>query len=569
MEIFSSPVVRRSLFAMLGICLVLEALFAPYGMTADTVSYLDLSDLIHQHQWHWVVNAYWHPGYPALLLLARMVMRTTVWNELAAVRMLNLAITGFLFLAVRFALNSAVELRESRESGVDGLEPIRRETVGVLAAAITLVSVLRELTVREVRPDVLLAGLVFFGVGFLMRVGAKNRLSAYAGMGVCFGLGFWVKSVAFPVFLIALLLLPFAAGSMRRAAKGFAVTALIFAAVAGPYIGAISKQKGRFTAGDSGGLNYAWYVDGADRFEQQNNDPSRYGLAKANLKHPSLQIMKDPPIYFYGMAMPGTEPQWEDPSYWNDGLKPRFNLKAEASTVRAGLLIALQYFVMRSQYILLFVVLVMLGGRWRRRDFGWRGVLPVLLLAVAQIAMYVLVYTEPRYIASAALVPMIVLMAFVRIPKGSVWQGAVALCGFVFLGMSLCASLSASLQNMKRQRLSEGRAAGWYNQGTFSAGESLAKAAGIHPGDTVACFGEGACRNDIYWARLAQVHIRTEMFADMDPPLDVWEKSDHEKTLAALRSTGAKAVVADFGPNVTPPAEWKRLGTGEYFVIYL
>ncbi len=571
MQIFSSPVVRRSLFAMLALCVGLEALFAPYDMNADSVSYLDLADLIHAHQWHWVVNAYWHPGYPALLLLSRLVLGASLQHELLAARLLNLVIVGLLFVAVRFALNSAMELRESLDSGDErvGMEPLRRETAGLLAAAVTLISLMRELSLRGVRPDVLLAALLIAGAGFLMRVGVRRNLAAFAGLGVCFGLGFLVKSVALPVFLVTILLLPVVAGSLKKAAKGIVVAGLIFAALAGPYIGALSRQKGRFSAGDSGGLNYAWFVDGADRFEQQKDDPSRYGLARGELKHTSVQLLKSPPIYFYGTVMPGTEPQWLDPSYWNDGLKPRFNVKAQMREIVVGLTIILQYFVLRPQYVLLVGVMLMLGGRWKKSDFGRRGAGPILFLLLAQIGMYLVVYTEPRYIASAIIVAFILILAFVRIPKTGFEQNAVAMCGVLFLSMLLCTSFVESLQNMKAEKRTEGRATGAYDRATFSAGESLANAEGIHPGDTVACLGEAACRDDSYWARLAQVKIRTEIFADTDPPLQVWESADRATALAALRSTGAKAVVANFGPDVTPPKEWQRLGSGEYFVLYL
>ena len=569
MHFFSSPMVRRSLFSLLALCLVLEALFAPYDMNADSVSYLDLADLIHAHQWHWVVNAYWHPGYPALLLLSRTVLRSSLLHELLAARLLNLAMTGLLFLAVRFALRSAVELRQSLEArdGLRGSKPLRLETLDVAAAGMTLISVMRELSPRSVRPDVLLAALLISGSAFLMRAGARKSVGSFTGLGICFGLGFLVKSVAFPVFVVALLLIPIVAGSWKSTVKGMAIAGLIFAALAGPYIGALSRQKGRFSAGDSGGLNYAWFVDGADRFELQKNDPSRYGLARGELKHTSAQLMKSPPIYFFG-TMPGTEPQWLDPSYWNDGLKPRFNLKAEIRETMSGVRIVVQYFVLRPQYALLLGVLAMLGGRWRKKDFGRRGAGPVLLLAAAQVGMYLVVYTEPRYIANAVLLTLIVLLAMIRIPETEYGQDAAAMCAALFLGMLLCNSFTDSLQNMKGEQRVEGKATGAYNRATFTAGESLASAPGIAPGDTVACLGEAACRDDSYWARLARVTIRTEIFADKDTPLEVWQRADQAATVAIVRSTGAKAIVANFGQDV-PRGEWQRLGSGGYFVLFL
>jgi hypothetical protein len=35
-----------------------------------------------------------------------------------------------------------------------------------------------------------------------------------------------------------------------------------------------------------------------------------------------------------------------------------------------------------------------------------------------------------------------------------------------------------------------------------------------------------------------------------------------------VRSTGAKAIVANFGQDV-PRGEWQRLGSGGYFVLFL
>ncbi|MEO6802887.1 MAG: hypothetical protein ABI197_06555, partial [Granulicella sp.] len=556
MEFFSSRIARRTLFVLVGLCVALEAWAAPYAMNADVISYFDLADLIQKHQWHWVVNAYWHPGYPALLFLTRAVMGSTVWTELQAARVLNAIIAGLLFLAVKFALNAAVELRTSlwsKRGENSGFEAIPRETLGIFAAAVTFLLVARDLNPSATLPDALLATLLVCGTGFLLRVAAQNKLWSYAGFGLAFGAAFLVKSVSFPLFLVSLVLLPFLAGSVKKAAKGGILAVLVFAAVAGPYIGALSHQKGRFTTGDSGSLNYAWYVDHADRFEQQKNDPSRYGLAKGELKHTSTEILTNPPVYDYGTARPGTSLQWFDPSYWNDGLKPRFNLQAQLARCRASALIVIQYFALRPQYLLLFLFLALLGARWNLKDFGPKGVGPVLLLLLAQLGMYFLVLTEPRYIGSAMLLALVILLVFLRVPKRDSMHSVLAVSAALFLGMLLCGSFTESLQHLKRENSVEGRRMGAYKRSTFTAAEALSKADGIHPGDSVACLGEYACRGDLYWARLAQVRIRTEIFADLNPPLSVWEKADKDQVKTTLQGLGVKAIVADFGANVTPP----------------
>jgi hypothetical protein len=173
-------------------------------------------------------------------------------------------------------------------------------------------------------------------------------------------------------------------------------------------------------------------------------------------------------------------------------------------------------------------------------------------------------------VASAVILAFILLFAFVRIPKAGFEQNAVAMCAVLFLSMMLCTSFIECLHYMKREKGTGGPVTGAYDRATFSAGESLAKAQGIHPGDTIACLGEMACRNDsYYWARLARVSIRTEIFADQGAPLRVWQDTDQTMALDALRSTGAKAIVSYFGDDGTPSGEWQRLGSSRYFLLYL
>jgi hypothetical protein len=219
-------------------------------------------------------------------------------------------------------------------------------------------------------------------------------------------------------------------------------------------------------------------------------------------------------------------------------------------------------------YLLLFGVVMLLGGRWRREDLGRRAMGPVLLLMALEIMMYIIVLVETRYIEVAVMVALVTLLAFVRVPKSGGRQSAVMLVVIVAMGMMLCSAFTDSLIQLKHEDAVEGRWMGAYNASTFNAGRALRAEPGMHAGDTVACFGEGACRDDAYWARLAGVQIRTIVYTH-DDPMTVWQTADKDAVLRALRSTGAKAVVADFGRNVEPPAGWQRLGVSELSVLWV
>ncbi len=68
--------------------------YDPYAIDGDAVSYMDIADLMHAHQWAGVVNGYWHPLYPAMLLLGQTVLHPTRATELGAYYRVNY----FLFL---------------------------------------------------------------------------------------------------------------------------------------------------------------------------------------------------------------------------------------------------------------------------------------------------------------------------------------------------------------------------------------------------------------------------------------------------------------------------------------
>ena len=86
-------------------------------------------------------------------------------------------------------------------------------------------------------------------------------------MGLFFGLAYLTKSFAFVVALLSIARdVLFNLWLQRRKPSASSQQPrshfIVFGAVAGPYIAALSKQKHRFDFGDSGALNYAWYVSG-------------------------------------------------------------------------------------------------------------------------------------------------------------------------------------------------------------------------------------------------------------------------------------------------------------------
>ena len=98
-----------------------------------------------------------------------------------------------------------------------------------------------------------------------------------------------------------------------------------FRGVAGPYIAALSHQKHRFDFGDSGALNYAWYVGGVEKMHLEPWMTSSFGPATVHLIHPEQQLLASPGIYSYRAEPYGTYPDWFDTTYFNERIIPHLD----------------------------------------------------------------------------------------------------------------------------------------------------------------------------------------------------------------------------------------------------
>ena len=78
---------------------------------------------------------------------------------------------------------------------------------------------------------------------------------------------------------------------------------------AGPSIAALPWHRAhRFDFGDSGNLNYAWFVAGTEKLHLQQYQTNLFGAAEVHLIHPEMQLLKDPPVFSYKELPYGTYP---------------------------------------------------------------------------------------------------------------------------------------------------------------------------------------------------------------------------------------------------------------------
>jgi hypothetical protein len=215
----------------------------------DSTSYLDMAArAVRESPSVLLKNAYWSQAYPAVLALTMAVARPSLTAELPAMYVVHWLI--FIFATACFSLLLRTLLQGLHLSLV------------CFAYALFLLANMNR-TLWYLTPDMLLQGLVYLSAACALRLflpGSSWKHSA--ALGVALALGYWTKAAMFPpaLVLLALLFLKPPGDQLRR--RHAVIALACFFLVAAPLVLSLSLEKHRFTIGDSGKLNYAWFVGG-------------------------------------------------------------------------------------------------------------------------------------------------------------------------------------------------------------------------------------------------------------------------------------------------------------------
>lgn len=530
------------------------ALYDSYQIDGDAVAYMDIGDYLRAHQWAGIVNGYWHPMYPAFLALGHALFHATPATELRAYCFVNFGIF-LLGMAAVVWFTDAISGSRSEVRGSSYL--LDRYAMRYLGLALLVIASQRELSLGKVRPDALLQAFLLFALAALLRHLATGRLRYAALMGAALGCAYLTKSFAFVVALLSIAVLAafrrlWLKHKVARVIPAALVAFVCFAAVAGPYVAALSHRHGRFDFGDSGSLNYAWFVGGTEKMHLQPYMTSQFGSAEVHMKHPERELLRSPQVLSYAELPYGTYPDWFDATYWNDQIKPHFRVRDDLPHAARNCVLVGRYLLNHPEALLLLALLLVLdarvtpGGKPRANAF-W---LVPLLLGVVIWGIYAMVNTEERYVTVAYLAIVLSVFAMLRTPEmKSRISNLPSLASALVLLLALLAageSLRTVLED-RRQLALLGYPGGWYSAKMNDAAQSLSKM-GVRPGDSVACVGTVACVRDPYWARLAGVRVLTEIY-DKDTPLYPFLANlpNRELAIATVRGQGAKVLVGDFG----------------------
>ena len=519
-------------------------------MNEDGIQYLDLGDAYAQGDWSHV-NSVWSPLYPFILGLAVRFAEPGPRWEFAVAHLVTLGIYILALCCFEFFWRTTWRaLRAGSRADEPAQVTLPAWAWWLSGYALFVWSSVVLIRFRAVSPDMLVAALVYLAAGCLVRTASPSASGKdHALLGMTLGLGYLAKAVMFPlalVFLGAAGYLDRSPGKLRRWLVGTAT----FALVAIPLVLALSVQKGRLTFGEAGQFTYLKHVNDMPYPHRADEIPAGLGTPV----HPTRLVHESPDVYEFASPVPGTYPVGLDPSYWAEGVSPRFEWRQQLRVFTGNAAYYAELFCWQlGGPLALTLLLLWLGPDTLRRGFAWRWPLALIAVASTALGVYALVYVDGRYLAPFVLMLLAGLITLVRLPDTTLSWRAVVTAG-ILIPVFLLIELSAFDAKYVPRRLTPGAIA-WDTRAAFRRPDApwrIAEAmheVGIQPGDRIGFIGYAYGAT---FARLAQVQITAEMSWEEARKFWKQEPEARDEVLKTFSRAGAVAVVSE----VPPPKSW-------------
>lgn len=556
------------LLSFLAILLVLGAFEATYGRSdyaGDAISYLDLSRAISDGHWQLAFSSLWGFSYPLLLCLTRILPLHTPVEEWQRIHVLNLFILAATWFAGLFLLDAILTYKN--DSGIFSGNSVSRLSL-ILFNCIFLPVELGLNLVSRISPDMLVACLYLLTSGFTLRMIRRPSVRTGLLLGLALGLGYITKAIFLPLSLVQLGLLALALAAKKRAALILAPAAA-FLVLATPYAALMSWANGYITAGEAGPLNYIWFVNHVQHWANWQGGPPEAGTPV----HPTRRLMTELPMFaFEGAPFAVTYSPQTNMPYWYHGYRRFFRARFQIDALGRNIRILVHMLRVNAIFSAVFLATICLfffvTSRVMLRSLAayW----PVWLTALAMLFLYLLVWTDARYVCGFLLVLALVLVT-AAVPgenpvssRAAIMIAAIMIAGCVLNLAVIAFTLARAVQHGQTRA----------NDPQWIAGEWIAQH-GFYRGEQV-----GAVANEsnmwCTWAYINGLRIVSEVASGRHDDYDVGHDVEQfwnappavrARALSLFQRSGAVAVFSIGKPvSVTPEPGWMEIPRTDIWV---
>lgn len=538
----------------------------------DGIAYVDIADAYLKGDWANAINACWSPLYSWLLAAILKIFNPSPDQELSVIKLANFLVYIFCLFSFEFFLREVIQHNQLILSRREEKLLLIPEWIWTsLGYTLFIWSSTQWLQVYRDSPDVAVAAFTYLASGMVLRtVRCSSSWSNFIGLGIVLGLGYLAKSSMLPLSLIFLASTLPSSLELKKWLPRLLAACLVTLVISAPFITLLSLQKGRFTFGDAGYLNYNWYVS----YNYEVPDIHWQGLPEGSgtPKHPTRKIFNDPEIFEFATPIAGTYPPWYDPSYWNEGLKRKFNLQRQLTTILSNILLCWKLFLGCLIAGYFFLSFVSSSFTRMRQDLlaNWR----ILLLAVSGLGGFIIMtrlspldpepwgYKQIRYIAPFIVLLFLAVFSSISLPNSRKIKRLI-----VGLTISILVAVNTQLPYMVSLTYKTMQTAEEKTENIHWEVAQALSAMGVQPKDQVAILG----KKETYWARLARLRI----IASLPDQSRFWsvDSTTRLEALNAIEKTGAKALVIEprlpKSRDVIHDLGWQKVGdTGSYIYIF-
>lgn len=521
-------------FRCLAVCLaVAEAYVARNTINPDSRSYLDLARAYLRHDWAMTINSYWSPLYAWLLALTLGSIKPSLRWEYPVAHAMNVVLFLGCLAAFEFFWSGLLDRPESKFAP-GASKPLSPRTLWILGYSLFIWMTIGSL-ITVINPDLCVAAITWLIAGIVIRLRAKanDEWPWRIGFGLVLGIGYLAKAVMFPagiVFVVASV----TAWRDWRSWLRTGVSVLVFLCVAAPQILLLSHAKGHLTFSESGKLNYAWFNYDLPIRNWQGTEPGS-GVPL----HPTRKLYDSPAVFEFNGPLRASYPPWQDPSYWEDGMHPKFDVRKVARHTELrirSLLVMLTY----PKYWIMGMILIVLLANPRATAYGLASYWYLILPGVALLGMYVLTFVTYRYL------PPWLMLLWAAILFGIRMRSQFAESAFYrwvsdFVAIALISAIVYGAYGQFRHGRDDDATP------EYATAEGLQKI-GLEPGAKVGAIGFD---DDAHWAYLARYSIVAEINSNEECAFWAASSSVKSDVLNAFARAGASAIVANAGGAIT------------------
>lgn len=562
----------------LGVALALGLLdawrFLHYQANPDGVSYLDIARDFAVRGPSALVNGYWSPLLPAAIGVAYRIVPPTIDTMYATAHV----VTFLSFVACALTFHRLLFVLRHRLSMAGAATDFREAALASVGWAAFVLLIVKGIGINLITPDMGVAAVVFWlaAEAFSLDDGPWP-LRRWILAGVVLGVGYWWKAILFPVALVWLGCAAVVALRRRDRVRGPVAGWLAFVAVAAIVAVPVSLQVGRPTFGETGRLNYLWYVDAVPYVWERCVAPEGLDASAKSfggVGRDSLIATRPITCAIDTRSPTATLPLWYDPSVYYRTAHARFEPALQWRAIRNDVVYIVTGAGEAAPVMLVLFGILAIGALAAvLRAAATRGlatVVPADLilvpLVVAPVAFYVLVYVEFRHVAPFLLVGG---MAAAHAATRAGGRLATAALGGLLAAGAIDFAWRLSTQTLIGLALARSVVMGRSPERipvTQVVARDLA-ARGLQPGTRVASLFDAW---NAEWAQLAGLRIRAHV-PEWTTPLPGVLATLHDSCArgawdATLQQVRIAAVVARIPNGLPAPPAFDRIADTEFFL---